>query len=167
MATLLNYLGVLIGFVVIVWVLVRKVYPGVNRMATERQQLVEKQVRDAEEASARLAEAERKYSEALTEARTEAAKIRDGARADAERILAEMREQAQAEVTRIRKRGEEDLATQRQQVIRELRGRIGELSVNLAGELVAEHLSATDRREASVDKLLDELEAMAASEGNA
>ena len=167
MSTLLDYIGVLVGFAVIVWVLVRKVLPMVNQMAAQRQELIAKQVADAKLAADRLAEAERKYSDALTEARTEAAKIRDAARADAERIVVEMREQADREVARIKQRAEEDLVTQRQQVIRELRGRIGELSVNLAGELVAEHLSEPANRQASVDKLLDELEAMAASEGDA
>jgi len=165
--TLLNYVGALLGFAVIVWVLVRKVLPAVNTLAAQRQELIAKQVSDAKLAADRLAEAERKYSDALTEARTESAKIRDAARADAERIVAEMREQADREVERITQRAEEDLVTQRQQVIRELRGRIGELSVNLAGELVAEHLSEPANRQASVDKLLDELEAMAASEGEA
>lgn len=167
MDTLLNYVGALLGFAVIVWVLVRKVLPAVNTLAAQRQELIAKQVSDAKLAADRLAEAERKYSDALTEARTESAKIRDAARADAERIVAEMREQADREVERITQRAEEDLVTQRQQVIRELRGRIGELSVNLAGELVAEHLSEPANRQASVDKLLDELEAMAASEGEA
>ncbi len=101
----------------------------------------------------------------MAEAHTEAAKIRDSARADAQRIVAEMREQAEREVERIRQRGEEDLVAQRQQVIRELRGRIGELSVDLASELVTEHLANPANRSATVDRLLDELAAMAASTG--
>src|SRR5437764_837200 len=83
--------------------------------AEQRQELSAKQVADAKLAAERLAEAERKYSDALTEARTEAAKIRDAACADAERIVVEMREQADREVTRIKQRAEEDLVTQRQQ----------------------------------------------------
>ena len=162
-----SYIAEFVGFLVVVGVIWWKVVPPVRKAMSRQQETIAKQVEESKLAAERLAEAERKYSEALTEARTEAAKIRDAARADAERILMEMREQAEAEVVRIRRRGEEDLATQRQQVIRELRGRIGELSVELAGELVAEHLSAPQRREASVDKLLDELEAMAASEGDA
>lgn len=162
MEAVLNWVGTILGFAVIVWVLVRKVYPAVNRMALQRQETIARQVEEAKLASERLAEAERKYSDAIAEARTEAAKIRDAARADADRLLEEMRQQAEREVERIRQRGEEDLVSQRQQVIRELRARIGEQSVKLAGELVAEHLSTPDHREATVDRLLDELEAMAA-----
>jgi F0F1-type ATP synthase membrane subunit b/b' len=117
----------------------------------------------SEDAIAQLAEAERRYSDAVAEARVEAAKIRDGARADAQRIVVEMREQAEREVARIKQRGEDDLVQQRQQVIRELRARIGELSVDLAARLVTEHLSAQGQRAASVDLLLTELEQMAGS----
>ena len=124
-----------------------------------------KQVEDAKVAAEQLAEAERKYRDALAEARTEAAKIRDAARADAQRIVEEMREQADREVERIRQRGEEELVAQRRQVIRELRGRIAEHAVDLAGELVTEHLSGQRTGSATVDRLLDELDAMAAQTG--
>jgi ATP synthase F0 subunit b len=162
-----DYIAELVGFIVVIAVIWWKVVPPVRTAMTKQQEIIAKQVVDAKTASERLEVAERKYRDALAEARTEAAKIRDAARADAERILVEMREQAEREVVRIRQRGEEELITQRQQVIRELRGRIGELSVNLAGQLVSEHLADTDRRVGTVDRLLDELEAMAATEGDA
>jgi hypothetical protein len=41
------------------------------------------------------------------------------------------------------------------------------LSVTLAAELVTEHLSNADRRQATVDRLLDELEALATSTSSA
>lgn len=159
-----GYIAELVAFVLILFVLWWKVLPPVRKMADERQELIRKQVEASKLASQRLAEAEKKYSDAMAEAHVEAAKIRDGARADAQRIVAEMREQADREVARIRQRGEDDLAQQRQQVIRELRSRIGELSVELAGQLVTEHLSAKTRQAATVDRLLDELEAMAGRE---
>jgi ATP synthase F0 subunit b len=156
-----EYIASLVAFALIIYFVVRKVAPPVRKLMTERQEAVRKQVEDAKVASERLAVAEKKYSDALAEARTESAKIRDAARADAQRIVEEMREHAEREVERIRQRGEDDLVAQRQQVIRELRSRIGELSVELAGELVTERLAGQQARSATVDRLLDELEAMA------
>lgn len=158
-----EYIAELVGFVVVIVVIWWKVVPPLRTAMNRQRDLIAKQVEEAKVTSEKLAVAERKYRDAIAEARTEAAKIRDAARADAERIVAEVREQADREVARIRQRGEEDLVTQRQQVIRELRGRIGELSVDLAARLVNDHLAAADKRSASVDRLLDELEAMAAS----
>jgi ATP synthase F0 subunit b len=161
----MEWIGELIAFVVIVLVVWRYVVPPVRTIMRNQQNIVAKQVEDAQKASERLAEAERKYSEALAEARTEAAKIRDTARADGQRIVEEMRAQADREIERIRVRGQEELATQRQQVIRELRARIGRLSAESAAELVGRHLSTDAKRRASVDRFLDDLEAMSAPEG--
>lgn len=159
-----DYVASLVGFVLIVYVFWRRIVPPLAKATKRQQDLIRKQVEDAKLASERLAAAEKKYSDAVAEARTEAAKIRDGARADAQRIVAEMREQAEREVARIRQRGEDDLIAQRQQVIRELRARIGELAVDMASDLVRDHLSDPRHRSATVDRLLDELESMAAAE---
>jgi ATP synthase F0 subunit b len=160
-----EWIGEIIALLVVVFVIWRYVVPPVRKIMTNEQQTIAKQVEAAQQASERLAAAETKYSEALAEARTEAAKIRDAARADGQRIVEEMRAQAEREIERIRQRGQEELATQRAHVVRELRERIGRMSVEAAGELVERHLSTDAKRKATVDRFLDELEAMAAPEG--
>lgn len=157
-----EWIGELIAFFVVLYVLWRYVVPPVRKIMKNQQDLVAKQVEAAQVATERLAASEQQYKEVLAEARTEAAKIRDAARADGQRIIEEMRAQAERDIERIRQRGEEDLATQRQQVVRELRARIGHLSVESAGELVERHLSTAAKRKATVDRFLDELEGMAA-----
>jgi ATP synthase F0 subunit b len=159
-----EFIAELVGFGFIIFVVWRYVVPPVRKMMRSQQEVVRKQVEASKLASERLAAAEKKYQDAIAEARTEAAKIRDTARADGQRIVVEMREHAHREVERIRQRGQDDLATQRQQVIRELRARIGELTVASATELVTAHLSEESRRSSTVDRFLDELEAMAAPE---
>jgi ATP synthase F0 subunit b len=158
---MLDYIAELVGFAVVVAVIWWKVVPPVRAIMRKRQDEIAKQVEAAKVASERLAVAEKKYRDAVAEARTEAAKIRDAARADAARILEEMREQAEREVERIKQRAQDDLASQRQQIIRELRVRIGELSIDMAGQLVNEHLAQAGNASATVDRLLDELDAMA------
>jgi F-type H+-transporting ATPase subunit b len=154
----------LIALAVMVFVVWRYVVPPARTIMRNQREAIRKQVDNAHAAHERLAVAELKFGEAVAEARTEAAKIRDSARADAQRILEEMREHAEREVERIRQRGRDDLETQRLQVIRELRLRIGELTVSSATELVTQHLSDSANRVSTVDRLLDELEAMSAPE---
>ncbi|HEV2779787.1 MAG TPA: F0F1 ATP synthase subunit B [Actinophytocola sp.] len=156
-----------VALVVIGWVVWRYVRPPVGAIIRNQRETIQKQVEASRAAHERLQTAQRKYEEAIAEARTEAAKIRDTARADGQRIVEEMRAQAEREVERIRQRGQEDLATQRQQVIRELRARIGELTVTSATELVTAHLSEDANRASTVDHFLAELEAMAAPEAPA
>ena len=154
----------LIALIVMAYVIWRYVVPPVRTLMRNQQDAIRRQVEGAKAAHERLAAAELKFQEAVAEARTEAAKIRDTARADAQRIGEEMREHAEREVERIRQRGQDDLETQRLQVIRELRQRIGELTVASATELVTRHLAEDGNRASTVDRLLDELEAMSARE---
>jgi len=160
-----EWIGELVAFAVIVFVVWRYVVPRISTMMKSQQETIAKQVDEAQKATERLVAAEKKYSEALAEARTEAAKIRDAARADGQRIVEEMRAHAEREIERIRQRGQDELATQRQHVVRELRERIGRLSVEAASGLVERHLSTDAKRKGTVDRFLDELEAMAAPEG--
>lgn len=157
----------LVAFLIILWVLWKYVVPPLSKSLQDRQDMIQKQVEDSEEAQRRLKAAEERYDQALAEARTEAAKIRDNARADGERIREELREQANAEVERIRQRGEEQLSTQREQVVRQLRGELGGLSVQLAEKLVGHELADDDRKRATVDDFLSRLDRMPAKQPGA
>ncbi len=152
----------LLIFLVIFWVIWRYAVPPLKKAMNERQEMVRRQIAESQEARQRLDDAQARYSAALAEARLEAAKIRETARADAQDIKDEMSRQAEQEVARIRQRGEEQLATQRDQVIRELRGELGTLAVTLAGRIVGESVADDARRTGTVDRFLDELEGMSA-----
>ena len=160
-----TFLAELAIFLIILWVFWKYVVPPVQKAMTARQEMVRRQIEESREARERLEAADAKYRETLAEARTEAAKIRDEARAEAGKIKAELREQAEREVAQIRQRGEEQLATQREQVLRQLRSEIGELAVTLAGRIVGESMADEARRRGTVERFIDELEAMSASDG--
>ncbi|HZZ51915.1 MAG TPA: F0F1 ATP synthase subunit B [Pseudonocardia sp.] len=155
-----TFIAELVAFLIILFVLWKYVVPPLSKSLQDRQDMVRKQVEDSEEASRKLKAAEERYDQALAEARTEAAKIRDTARADGERIREEMREQANAEVERIRHRGDEQLSTQREQVVRQLRGELGGLATQLAEQLVGHELADDDRKRSTVDDFLGKLDGM-------
>jgi F-type H+-transporting ATPase subunit b len=159
-----EFVSELVALVAVAFVIWRYVRPPVRKIISNQRETIGKQVEQSRLAEERLKEAEEKYKVAITEARTESAKIRDAARGDAQRIVEEMREHAQREVERIKQRGQDELEAQRLQVIRELRARIGRLTVDTAAELVTTHLTDERNRESTVDRLLDELEAMSARE---
>jgi F-type H+-transporting ATPase subunit b len=148
----------LAAFVVVVFVIWRYVKPLVQQMMRDRQEHIQAQVDASEEATERLREAERRFEHAEAEARKEVAKIRDDARADATRIAEELQEQADREVERIRQRGQEQLAAQRDQMVRGLRAELGGQAMQLAERVVVEMLSDERRRSATVDQFLADLE---------
>ncbi len=72
-----------------------------------------------------------------------------------------MQEQADREVERIRQRGQEQLAAQRDQMVRGLRAELGGQAMQLAERVVVEHLADERRRSATVDQFLADLEGLA------
>ncbi len=154
----------LFGFAIVVFVIVRYVVPPARRAMASQQKLVAKQVEDAEHSREELAAVQSTYDESIEEARTEAAKVRDRARAEADYISDELAERAEQDVVRIQQRGEDQLDTARKQTVRELRRDVGQLAIQLAGRIVTEALADDNRRDATVDHVLDELEGMSAPE---
>jgi len=153
-----TFIAELVAFLIILWVIGRYILPPIQKAMRERQEVIKQQIEDAEEAKQKLAEAEKKYKDALNEARTEAAQIRENARAEAQRTVEELRAQAIEEQQRIVARGDEQLASQRTAIVRELRSEIGTLAVELAEKIVDQRLSDEASVSATVDAFLAGLE---------
>src|SRR3954462_179233 len=152
----------LIAFGIVLLVLFKFVAPRFEQVFRARRETIEGGIERAEAMQAEAKAALEQYRSQLAEARSEAAQIRDQARAEGQQIIEELRAQAQEESARIVARGEEQLATARQQIVNELRGQIGTLAVDLAGRVVGESLADDVRRRGTVDRFLEELDDMAA-----
>jgi ATP synthase F0 subunit b len=142
----------------------RYVIPPVRRMMTNQQDNVRKQLADSAEAKKRLAQAEKAHEKAIEQAKAEAKQVIEEARVDTERIVEQLHAQADAEVERIKVQGAQHVQLLRAQLVRQLRQDLGTESVRRAGELVNEHVSDPDAQSATVDRFIDELDAMAPSE---
>jgi F-type H+-transporting ATPase subunit b len=153
----------IIAFGILLLVMAKFVAPRFEQVFRARREAIEGGIERAETMQAEAQAALEQYRAQLAEARNEAAQIRDQARAEGAQILEEMRIQAQEESARIVARGNEQLASQRQQVVNELRGQIGALAVELAGRVVGESLADDARRSGTVDSFLAELDEMAPS----
>ncbi len=157
------FVGQLVGFVVIVFVLVRYVAPPVRKLMKAQQTAIATQIEESENAKKRLAEAKEAHKNAVEEARAAGSQIREEARADAQAIAEEMSVQADHEVERITEHGRAQVALNRASLVRQLRSDLGLTSVELAGNLVREHLADPAARQRSVDRVIDELDEMASS----
>ncbi len=139
------------------------VLPRFQEVLSERTDKIEGGIAKAEQAQSDARAALERYNAQLAEARGEAARIRDDARAQGQLIIDEMKVKAQQESERIIASGHNQLMAQRQQIVAELRTDLGRNSVDLAERLVGESLTDDGKRSATVDRFLDELDAMSSS----
>lgn len=161
-----TFIGQLFGFAVIVFLVWRYVVPPVRRLMTARQNAVREQLKEAAEAADRLTAASQAHTKALEDAKAEAQRVTEEARIDAERITEQLRAQADVEVERVKVQGARQVELLRAQLIRQLRQDLGYESVRRAGELVRDHVADPAQQSATVDRFLDDLDAMAPSEAD-
>ncbi|POY03783.1 F0F1 ATP synthase subunit B/delta [Mycobacterium kansasii] len=156
-----TFIGQLVGFAAIVFLVWRYVVPPVRRLMSARQQTVRQQLADSAAAADRLTESTAAHSKAVEAATAEAERVVEEAKTDATRITEQMRAQAGVEADRIRVQGARQVELLRTQLTRQLRLELGHESVRQAGELVRNYVAEPAQRSATVDRFLDELDAMA------
>lgn len=156
-----TFIGQLVGFAVIVYLVVRYVAPPVRNLMAAQQNAVRQQLADATAAAERLTESTTAHSKAVQAAESEAKQVVEEAQTDAERITEQFAAQADVEAERIKTQGLRQVELLRAQLTRQLRLELGHESVRQAGELVRNHVADAERQSATVDRFLDDLEAMA------
>ena len=154
-----------IAFALICYVLMKFVFPRMEETFRARVDAIEGGIKRAEEAQAEANELLEQYRAQLAEARTEAARIRDEARADAEGIRQDVLAKAREESDRIIAAGRDQLAAQRESIVRDLRSEVGTLAVDLASRIVGESLADEARSRGTVDRFISELPAAGTTGG--
>ncbi len=154
-----TFFAEVLAFLIILFIIWKYVLPPLKKIMNERQGIINQSMEDADNARLQLDNAQAEYQRALTEARAQAAQIRENATAEAQRLADDMHTQAREESARIVARGEELLANQRQATVRELRAEIGTLAVDLASKIVGEQLQDDQRARGTVDRFLADLDA--------
>ncbi len=156
-----TFIAELVGFVIIVFVLGKKLVPLVNKAMAERQEAIRRGFSDAEEAKAKLEAAETEYREQIAGARADAARQKEEAREQGAQILAELKAQAQQESDRIIKAAQQQIEAERARTVAALRAEVGTLAVELAGRVVGESLTDDARRSRVVERFLSDIESRA------
>ena len=146
-------------FVIILLVFWRVILPRMQKLLDERGAAIEGNIAKADEAQRQAEAALEEYTAQLAEARKEAGEIREAAREDGKKIVAEAKETASAEAARITAAAHSQIEAERQTALVSLRGEVGSLALDLAGNVIGETLSDDAKAQAVVDRFLADLEA--------
>lgn len=147
-----------VSLAIIAFVFWRKVLPVFTRILDERTARIEGGMAKAEAAQEEAAIALAEYHQQLSEARAEAARIREDARTEGAAIVAELRAKAGEDAARILENAQRQIAAERQQAATALRAEVGALATDLASRIVGEALADSARQSRVIDRFLDELE---------
>ena len=154
-AGLLDLNGTLIAelfaFLIMLGILAKYAYPPILRAAEKRQSQIEEGLKAAAEAEARLRAVQTEVENTLAEARTQAREViqrgHQEAVAEAEEVRTRGRRDAEAQVVRAR----EEIATERDRALQEVRAQLSALVVEAAGKVIGEVIDAKAHK-----RLIDE-----------
>jgi F-type H+-transporting ATPase subunit b len=144
----------LLLFLVVLWILAKKIVPRINTAIEQRQQTIRQQFEEAEQTKARLEATEKEYKEALAETRRESTRLREEAQAERAQIIEEARSEATRRAEEILEANRDRLATERHQILLSLRNEIGELAVTLSEKIVHDSLRDDERQRKLVDDFI-------------
>ncbi|WP_340557955.1 F0F1 ATP synthase subunit B [Streptomyces sp. GSL17-111] len=151
----------LLAFGIVFFVFSKKLLPAINKALDERREAIEGGIEKAEAAQAEAQQTLEEYRAQLSEARHEAARLRQEAQEQGAALIAEMRAEGQRQREEIIAAGHTQIEADRKQAAQALRQDVGKLATDLAGKLVGESLEDTARQSRTIDRFLDDLEAKA------
>jgi F-type H+-transporting ATPase subunit b len=157
----------LIAFFIVFGLLAKLILPRAQAMLEQRTEAIEGGLKRAEDAQAEANRLLEQYRAQLSEARHEAARLREEAKEQGARIKAELREEGEAEKQRLVDSARSQIAADRQQALASLRAEVGALSIELASRIVGESLEDDARQRRTVDRFLAQLEDQSASTAEA
>ena len=145
-----------IAFLILLFIMYRTVFPSVNKALADRRANIEGKLEQAERDREEADQLLERYRRRLRDAEDETQRILEEARTNAERVRRDLLAKAEADAGRELERARQAIRSERDQAIRQLRGEVGTLAVELATRVVGDSLDR-ERQLRLVDQYIDEL----------
>ncbi|MCI5815288.1 MAG: F0F1 ATP synthase subunit B [Prevotella sp.] len=147
----------LLAFLVVFVVLAIYGFPAIINMVEKRKQYIDESLSKAHEASERLENIRQEGEAMLQEAREQQAKIMQEAADTRDAIVEKAQEKAREEGARLLAEARQQIESEKQNAIRDIRAQVAVLSVQIAEKVLREKLSDDSQQMQLIDKLLDEV----------
>ena len=142
-----TFIVVLLAFLVVVWVIGRKVVPVLNAQLTERQDKIRGELEAADQAKADAEEADAERRSALEQARAQAREIVSQAQTTADQIITTATTEAQGVHDRIVAAADAEVVVARQAAVEEVTARVGEIVLSAAERVIGREIKASDHQD--------------------
>ena len=146
----------LLAFGVVFAVLYKYGFPVITSMIDERKKFIDDALHNAKLANEKLAGIEEQSRQILEKANAEQVKILREAVLVRDNIIKEAHEKAEAESAKIVATAREQIRQEKDEVLREIRAQVAELSLAIAEKVIRKELSDGNVHDEFMNTLLDE-----------
>lgn len=144
-------------FGIVLFILARFGFPVITRSVEARAERIRTTLDDLKKAEDRMKVLAREQEELIARAKEERDAIISDANLTRRQIVSQAREEALAESERIVTKARQDIEHEKETALRELRGKVADLSVQIAGKVLRKSLDGDGEQLRYVDRLIDEL----------
>lgn len=148
-----------IVFLVVLFILWRYGFPVITKMVKERKAFIDESLRKAQEANEKLANIQAESESILQQTREQQAKILKEANATRNAIVEQAQTKAKEEGARILDEARAAVEAEKQNAIREIRGQVATLSIQIAEKVLRQNLGDEQKQMELIDRMLDEVTA--------
>ena len=147
------FVAQLVNFGLVLLVLWRFAYRPIVNMLEARSEKIEKSVKQAEEIEARMNASEVERDEMMKKARLTAQEVAKKAQEDAEARTKAMGEKARAEVEKIVVQGKAQLASEREEMLSQVRKEVAQMAILAAEKILGETIDKKKSEALAVNTL--------------
>ena len=151
------FFWMLLAFVIVFAILAKFGFPIIINMVEERKKYIDDSLKSAREANEKLANIQAESDNLLKEARTKQSEILRDANATRDTIISEANNKAASESARILNEARKQIEAEREKAKRENQAEIIDLSVKIAGKVLAKDLEEDAKQKEWINKLLEEV----------
>ena len=144
-------------FLIVAFIVIKFGFPVIINMVNERKEYIDESLRKAHDANEKLSNIQKEGESVMQQAREQQALLLKEATATRDAIVGKAQDKAHEESARIIAEAKLEIAAEKQNAFKDIRGQVAELSVKVAEKILREKLSGDDKQMAMINKLLDEV----------
>ena len=143
---MLEFVPMLIAFIILWIVLAKFGWPMFNGMLEKRENTIREALKKSEEAQIESERVLQEYRQQLADAKAQAAQIISDARATGEAVKADISAKAQSEAEDMIAKAKVAIEAEKKQAVADLQGSVVDISVDVAAKLIGEDLTEGEHR---------------------
>ncbi len=148
----------LIAFGVVLFVLIKFALPTIMNSVEKRADWIDESLQAAREAREELANVKKAGEEMMAATREQQSAMLRETEKLREKLIKQAREDARQESEKILIAAREQIGAEKEEALRQIRGEVAEISLELSGKILREKLSTGQEQTRLIDRLLDEID---------
>ena len=142
-------------FLIVAFIVIKFGFLVIINMVNERKEYIDESLRKAHDANEKLSNIQKEGESVMQQAREQQALLLKEATATRDAIVGKAQDKAHEESARIIAEAKLEIAAEKQNAFKDIRGQVAELSVKVAEKILRDQLSSDEKQMELIGKLLD------------